>query len=202
MIHTDDSFSDRVAARVAAIESRTDAELVVVAASRSRSYAHVPALGALAWSLLSAGVMLFAPWEVSPAVFVLEQVLGAGAVAWVCQRPRVLRWLTPELARRDAVARAAAAEFLLEAVHGTPARTGVLVYISALEERVEVLADLGVQGRVPRGELAAAAKALTPHSLEAFLEGLDVLGDSLARHIPHHPGSDATDLPNAPRIRP
>ncbi|RME24224.1 MAG: hypothetical protein D6798_11650, partial [Deltaproteobacteria bacterium] len=62
MLHTNAAFSEAVEAAVAEVESRTDAELIVVAAPRSGSYRDVAVLVGcvVAWLLLVG--MLFSPW--------------------------------------------------------------------------------------------------------------------------------------------
>ena len=102
--------------------------------------------------------------------------------------------------------RAAHAAFHEEAVHGTRGRTGVLVYVSALEDAVVVLPDGGVEAHVPGAELAAirwgeGADRAAPGSLEAFLAGLEALGAVLAAHVPPLEGDNPDEIPNAPRVR-
>jgi putative membrane protein len=202
MLHTDQTFLEAVEARVSAIERTTDAEIVVVAAIRSDTYAELPERAATAAAFALLVALLAAPWTFHPISAVAELVVTWFVARWAARRPVVLQRLLPTARAAEAVRRAARAEFVEEAVHATPERTGVLVYVSALEERVEVLFDLGIQGRVPGAELADAAAALRATSLDALLTGLDALGVTLARHVPHHASSDDTNLPNAPRVRP
>lgn len=202
MIHTDQAFSEAVAQAVGDIETRTDAEIVVVAAARSATYAEVSAYVASMAALVMSAILLAIPWHIAEPWFLLDLTL-----TWlIAERLARSPWLTRRLTttkRRDAEVMAAAhAEFLREAIHGTPNRTGVLVYVSALEGMVAVIPDLGIAGRVPKGELVQVFRALRKNDLPSFLEGLRLLGDVLARYVPHHEGSDTFDMPNAPRIRP
>jgi putative membrane protein len=202
MLHTDQTFLEAIEARVSAIERTTDAEIVVVAAARSDAYTELPERAA---SLVAFGVLVAlvaSPWTFHPLSACAELVVVWFATAWAVRHAVILRRLVPAARAAEAVRRAARAEFVEEAVHATPDRTGVLVYVSALEARVEVLFDLGIQGRVPAAQLAEAASRLSATSLDALLAGLDALGATLAEHIPHHAGSDDTNLPNAPRVRP
>jgi putative membrane protein len=201
MIHTDDAFSDAVAARVTAIERCTDAEIVVVAAPRSGRYADVTARGASVVALAAAGVLLAIPWAIGEAWFLVDVGLTWLIAERLLRHRCAIRALTRSTRRTAQVRAAAIAEFHRESVHGTPRRTGVLVYLSVLEARVEIVPDLGVEGAVPRGALATVEDVLRADATEPFLQGLDALGAVLARHLPHRGDSDETDLPDAPRIR-
>lgn len=201
MLHDDPRFLDAVAARVGALEKTTDAEIVVVAAPRSDAYADVAWRGTLVGCGILLAVLLFIPWTVGPGWLLIDLSLFALGLSRVLSWTAPLRVLTGAPRRRAAVAAAARRAFLEEAVHGTPNRTGVLVYVSALEGRVEVVPDLGVEGRVPRGAWVTAAEAFAHDDLDHFLAGLDALGAVLAHHLPHTPDSDAVDLPNVPRVR-
>lgn len=202
MIHTDHRFHEAVERAVGAIEARTDAEVVVVAAARSATYDDLRARFASAVSLVWLLILLVIPWEVGPFALLLELAAAWFGAHWLAgQRPVLAALVRRSRATRE-VQHAAAVAFVEEAVHGTPHRTGVLVYISALEGKVELVCDLGVQGAVPRGELASCLADFSHADLDHFLHGLTTLGDVLAARLPHHEGSDATNLPNAPRIRP
>jgi putative membrane protein len=202
MIHTDPSFSEVVAARVAAVERRTDAELVVVVAGRSGRYADVSARAASVVALAVAAVLLAIPWSIGEPWFLVDVTVAWLLAERASQAPGALRRLTRADRRAGQVRDAAHLAFQEEVVHGTARRTGVLVYVSLLEGRVEVVPDLGVEGAVPRGELQAAVDVLRHDDVAHLLAGLDALGDVLARHLPHRADSDETDLADAPRIRP
>ncbi|MBX2799187.1 MAG: hypothetical protein KTR31_16050 [Myxococcales bacterium] len=200
MLHADDRFSEAVAAKVGELEKSTDAEVVVVAAERSGSYHDVAqALGGVG-ALLAFVVLLLVPFSVHPVLAVLDLAVVWLLVAWVTGGHRVTALLTSQRRRLDQVKRAAAAEFHLEAVHATQSRTGLLVYVSAWEGHVELIPDVGLEARIPRGRWASAAQALTTRDLDGFLAGLDAVGEVLASHVPHS-GTRRVDLADAPRIR-
>jgi putative membrane protein len=201
MLHLDARFDSAVEAAVSKLETRTDAEVVVVAAERSGSYRDISAFAASIGALAVLIVALFVPWSVPPWLLAVELVVAWPLLAWLFNDRWFLRWATPRKRQLAQVRVAAESEFLREAVHGTPHRTGVLVYLSALEGRVELLPDLGIDGRVAPGELAKASEAFSHADLEHFLLGFEQLGDVLERGVPHVEGSDAFDLPNTPRIR-
>lgn len=201
MLHTDAQFESAVAARVEALEARTDAELVVVATTRSSAYSDVAALGASAFSLCFAAFLLLGPVWVTPIGALAELALGWGTVFWLLRRPALQARLLPRRLTRPRVLQAARAAFVEDAVHGTPRRIGLLIYVSAVEAEAVLIPDLGVEGEVPPAKLQRAARAIDVRSLSAFLDGLNALGDVLQAHLPYHPQPGDIDLPNAPRIR-
>jgi putative membrane protein len=202
MIKLDDTFSQRVEATVAGIEQRTDAEIVVVAAARSSSYAELRERAATLACLAVLAVILWIPHPIAEPWVLLDLCLTWLGARWIMGFPTLTRALTTAARRQTEVRAAAERAFHQEAVHGTPGRTGVLVYVSALEGLVEVLPDLGVEGAVPGGELLQALDKLRHDDLDHLIAGLEDLGDVLAAHLPHHEGSDAVNLPNTPRIKP
>lgn len=201
MLHHDQRFLDAVEARVTAIEALTDAEVVVVSAGRSGDYASVRYLLASITAFISLAVIVEIPAHVPALGMMLDLLLTWIAVAWVLDADPVLKRLLRESTKERAVTQAAAAEFHLEAVHSTPDRLGLLIYVSALEGRVELVPDIGLQRRIPEGAWAGARARFRHDDLEHFLGGLDEVGALLARAAPPTEGLDRIDLPNAPRIR-
>lgn len=201
MLHTDARFSEAVERAVEALEKRTDAEIVVVASERSGHYRDVAMFAASTLSFVLLLVLLFAPFDVHPASVPIEIGLTWLIGAWLFNGRHPLRVLAPRRRQIEQVRLAAHAEFHREAVHGTPNRTGLLVYVSGLEGRVELVPDAGLEGRIPRGVWAKATQEFSHDDLDHFLAGLQAIGEVLAEHVPALE-VDEIDLPNAPRIRP
>jgi putative membrane protein len=196
----DEDFAKAVEAEVARIEQTTDAEIVVVSASQSGQYRDVAMAGAAALTLLLAIGALAVPYDMLPSTFVLLLIVAFPSLMWLLHSPWFVGRVSGAARRAQQVREAAESEFVREAVHGTPNRTGVLVYRSALERRVEVIVDFGVQGKAPKAEIDLAVQAFGPDQ-QAFLAGLHALGEMLARRVPATAHSAAFDLHNAPRIR-
>src|SRR5690349_12527033 len=139
MLHNDDAFHAATEQKVGEVESRTDAEIIVVAASRSGSYRDVAILAGAAAAWVALGVLLFSPFSFAPTFIPFDLLIVGGLTTWIVNRtPALLRPLVSATRRSQQVARAAAAAFHEEAVHGTRGRTGVLVYVSAFEDEVVV----------------------------------------------------------------
>ena len=168
------------------------------------------------WHLLSAAVgvttawaalafVIYAPWDFGPSWLPFELPLFGLAAAWAAHRsPRLLRSLLPLRYREAATHREAERLFTVETVHGTRARTGVLIYVAALEDLVAVMPDGGVAALVPPGELNAVrwgdgADPRAPGDLAHFLAGLHRLGDLLARHLPAS-DDNPNEISDTPRV--
>ncbi len=199
MVHTDARFAAAIERVVSEIEASTDAEVVVVAAPWSGDYRD------LAWGVagVSAGLVLaFLIW--SPIVFDawwfpidvagVFLVVGGGLV----RTPRPLTVLAGAARRNHQVRTAALAAFAEEKVHATAGRTGLLVYVSALEGRVELLPDEGLLGKIPGAQWNALA--LRASSVDELVAGLQRLGSLLAAHLPAT-GRNPDEIANAPRVR-
>ena len=200
MIHADRRFSSAVESAVEALERRTDAEVVVVASERAEDYRDI-AIGAGAFAAFLVFVaLLLLPWPVPPLFAIADVVTVFFLVTWGMTGSPLCARLAGARRREEAVRRAAAAEFHLEAVHGTPRRTGLLVFVSGWEKKVELIPDVGLEARIPRALWAKAMDAFSGDSLDGFLKGLEATGDLLAEHVPRTEGQ-RVDLANAPRIR-
>ncbi|MCY1030616.1 hypothetical protein OV207_04035 [Corallococcus sp. BB11-1] len=199
----EDAARTQAAEAVAAIETQTSAEVVVAVRASSGHYAHTDArVGAgLAFAVLM--VLLFIPQEIHLAVFPLAVLLSffAGVVAsWGL--PPLRRALTSRKLQEDAVRTAARAAFTELGVSRTSRRTGILVFVSLLERRVEVVADHGVDtaalGTEWQEALAALSAALVASPApEPFFQALRRIQPPLARVLPRME-DDVNELPDLP----
>jgi putative membrane protein len=204
VIRKDRDFSEAVARAVREAEAGTSAELVVVVASRSGSYLDIALAVGFAASLLALWVALFAQFLFSPLAVAIEIPLVAALVAWLAHRaPRLLLALTPGARARRQVERAAAEHFLREAVHGTKGRTGLLVYLSLFEESVALVADLGLEGKIPHATWSTIVwseqDASHPRTQADVVRGIAEIGAILKARLPSD-GADVNESPDAPRF--
>lgn len=200
MIRFDDPTADAIEAAVQEIETRTDVEVVVAIAPQSASWRSIPWKAGVAVAAFTALGLELVPWSVSVHAFLLEVSISGLLGGWLASRPEILARLIPKEAARQAVHRAARATFVDEAVHGTRDGLAILVYVSLLEERVALIPDLPLAGRVSDGALAPARRALTARDLPALLRGLGTLGDALARAVPATAQNRGPGLPDRPRF--
>ena len=186
------------------IEKRTDAELVLVVRARSHSYAAANYLFGALLAFAGLNFLLFSPFSFHefwvPIDVALLFVLGAFVSA---RSNAIRRWLTRKSVRDKSVRTGAAAMFYEAGIANTKAEMGVLVYLSLLERRLELIADRGILKAVPPlewnqtlFELHEAGKQPHPETLTAGLEKLGVL---LAQHLPAGT-ENPNELPDTPRF--
>lgn len=196
----DDEARAAFARAIEAIETASAAEVVVAVRRRSHGYRHVNvAIGALV-AFVCLAVMMYAEHPFSFASILFDPfVVGLLAGAAVELLPGVKRVLTTPARRREHVRLAARSTFVERGVHVTRDRTGLLVYISWLEQQVVLVADSVLAAALPADALAAAEAALTaamPRGGKAVADVLAHLAPELARALPCR-ADDRNELPDA-----
>lgn len=198
-------FSQRVTRAVEAVEKESSAEVVVVVAPRSGSYADVDLLWGGLLGLLALAVILYGPWQFRPEPILLDVLLFALLGWWASRRsPALRRLLTSQARRLRQVEEAARNQFVLAGVSATRERTGLLIYLSLLEREGCLMTDHGIDGRVPqatfgelRQRLRAARRVLELE--DALHHGLELLARRLPEHLPCTE-DNPDEIPNAPRM--
>jgi putative membrane protein len=192
-----------VAEHVARAERGTAGEIVVVIAERSAGYEKQRVAVSFTATLLAATALYtFAP--VLPELWVLcaEAPLMAG-FWWLSGLAAITRRLVPAAAQRDAVRARAEQSFLEQGVTETRDRSGVLLFLSEAEHRVELLADRGIHERVGTEDW----QRLVDDVIDAIRRGragagitaaVDAIGARLAQHFPPR-SDDVNELADVPR---
>ena len=194
-----DAAKKRVTEAVADVESRTSAEIVVVVRHASGNWREVDlAVGAaVAFGVLL--ILLFHPMPIAVEAMPLDVVLAFLAGAVLCSSiPPFKRALLLRKAVSARVRAGAREAFVDQGISRTRGRTGILVYVSTFERRVELVADLGVDAKLFEAEARALAAAVADRlDLDAFLEALRRFGPALAGALPRS-DDDMNELPDAP----
>jgi putative membrane protein len=184
------------------LEACSCAEVVAEVRSRSGSYAHADGRFASLLAFLTLIVLLFSPWT-----FHVAWVVGDVAIAWilgliVASKSDALRFLmTTERERMAQVHATASAVFHDRGVANTSAETGVLVFFSMLEKRIEVVADRGIVKAVPVDEWNEIVRVTRARraTVAMMVETIHSLTPLLARHLPVQEG-DVDELCNVPFV--
>lgn len=193
----------RVAEHVAQAERRTAGEIVVVLAERSDGYERQRAAASFTATLLSALLLyLFVP--ALPELWVLCSEAPIMVLFWwLTGRRPITRALVPAGLQREAVRARAEQAFMEQGVTETRERSGVLLFLSETEHRVELLADRGIHERVGtevwQALVADVVSAIRSGQAAAGItRAVDAIGARLAEHFPPSP-EDVNELPDAPR---
>lgn len=197
-------------------EKQTSAEIVPMLVRQSTSLEWQWALLTLLLAYLAAASDLYAPIELwmplmgSAALMtfllLLCELLLAGFVAWsLLHVQAVRRFLIPRAMAEKAVWDRAVREFYTSRIQETKGRTGVLIFISALEKRAVVLADQAISEKLPKeywqGMLVDLIQAKKDGKLAQGLERLILrCGEALKKDFPRS-SQDVDELSNLLIVR-
>jgi len=185
---------------VESIEGASAAEIVIAVRRQSGSYLHANIIVGVLVAFAGLAAMLYSDYEFGLLSILVDPfVVGLGAGALVELAPGVKRVLSPAGVRRRQVERAARATFVERGVHNTLDRSGMLLYISWLEQQVALVPDAGL-ARTFTPELVAAGEhrltAAMPAGGAAVAQALVDICAPFAEAMPRRP-DDVNELPDA-----
>ncbi len=191
---------------VTEVEQATSAEVVVALAFKSGDYRDVHYLWGLALAFLSLLFIILSPFHFNDLAIIPDVVLFFFMGYYLSLRlPKMARLFTTAKRRDAQVKNAALAAFYEDGVTATKDRCGIFFYMSAFERQVEIVPDMGVDGRIPRGEWNSLSRDLTAilntgGSIDKFMERFKCAGALLCRAYP--PNLEKTnEIPNRPKVR-
>lgn len=200
----------RVAARVAAIERAHGIEVVTASIAKADVYPELPwRAGALAASLtalvVAIGDVLRPDWVTSTTLLVslaTVMIVGAGVSLAAIFVPPFARLFLSRARAEVEVRQFAHAFFLERQLFRTKRRLGVLLLIARFERRVEVVADIGYDGRIAAAEWGSVIPPMLPllrdgRADDALVAGLDALDGLLASRGFVGDGRAGNELPDA-----
>ena len=191
---------ERIRQAIVAAESNTAGEIVPMIVTSAARYTEVELLGLIIGLL--AGMIAEAfwsdPWG-SP-YFQLWPVIGALVGFLTSRLPVVKRLLASKSRIGEAVHTLALASFTDQGLHYTRDHTGILIVISLLEHRIEVLADRGINQKVGAGTWDEIVRLITAglksgQACDGFCQAIERCGDILSEHFPRQ-ADDKDELPN------
>ena len=189
----------RISEAIAHAESKTSGEIVAVVASESDNYLYAPVLWAALLALMAAWPLIYLTWMSVQWIYVVQLIVFAALSLVLSSRPIRYRLVPRSILEGRAHARAVE-QFLVQNLHTTVGRTGVLIFVSVAERYAEILADSGIHGKVAEGTWQRIVDTLTAHigdgrTTDGFVAAIEAVGRHLAEHFP--PGSaPANALPN------
>lgn len=189
----------RVRDCIVALESASGAEVVATVSVRSGHYRHADYLIGAGASFVSLLFYFFYPEQLFDDVAILLVIASFGVGALLSAAATGLRRLV--VSRKlmdDSVHAAACARFVDQGISATRCRTGVLVYVSLFERRVEIVPDIGIPvdrlgDRWTQGVRSIDAAAR--QGVEPFVTALQALGPLLAEAVPRA-AEDVNELPD------
>lgn len=194
---------ERLTEAVREVESRSCAELVLEVHSRAGMYPQAAARFGALLALLSLVVLLVVPMAFPPSALVVDAILFYFLGQFIARWSDPLRRLMTSKRERDEMVRLRAASlFHQRGVGATAGETGLLLYATALERRIELLADRGLLQMVSADEWNAIAgdvhreREISP---EVLVQAIARLGVLLERDAPAGV-CNPDELANAPHL--
>lgn len=190
-----------IEAAVQAVEKQTSGEIVPMLISESYDYPRAEILGAglfslalgltLSWAFGNSSVWVFLP------VFVLAYFPFKCLIRALPALKR--RLIHPDEITAE-VEEKALTSFLEQGLHHTRDATGILILISIFERRVQVLADRGINDKVPPHSWDEIVSIVTrgiheENACEALCRAIERCGELLVEHFPVR-SDDTDELPN------
>lgn len=191
----------RVEEAIGRAEGKTSGEIVPMVVDQSDAYLHVDFIGAL---VVQFAGFLAAIWFL-PAYDFLSvlavQVLGLVAGFFLFRHVGALKrlCLSPKIVEEEVFERALRGFREME-LSRTAERTGILILVSLLEHRVQVLADSGINARVKPGTWDEVVEIVLAgikggDLCRGLCDAIDRCGEILAREFPIQP-DDVNELPD------
>jgi putative membrane protein len=200
---------ERIRRAVEQAERVTKGEIVpmIVPASalyREAGYRMGLMLALLALALLLTIEIYWLPWgwhAGNAGGLLLAVVAAYGLGHWLGRLPIVIRFVTSRERMAHKVALRAEQAFYKHGLHNTKGRTGILILVSLLERRVHVLADKGLNDRVPAGTWDGLVKGIidgirTGQATDALCAAIATCGALLAHVSPVGSGDNPNELPD------
>ncbi len=191
----------RIEQAVAAAERKTSGEIVPMVIDSSYDYPRAELIGAGTLSLATGLLVSWAwggesIWWFLP-VFILGYPLFQRLIRnWPGLKRKLIHpdELTAEVKEKALVS------FIEQGLHETRDKTGILILISLFEHRVQVLADSGINAKVPEqtwDEIVALiiSGLKTETACDAVCRAVERCGELLAGHFPRK-SDDRDELPN------
>ncbi len=202
-----DAEQQRISQAVRQAELVTKGEIVPMIVPASARYREAGYRTGLMLALLSLALLLtieiyWLPWgwHAGNAGWLLLAVVASYRFGqWLGRIPRVIRLVTSRERLAHKVALRAEQAFYKHGLHQTQGRTGVLIFVSLLERRVQVLADKGINDHVPAGTWDGVVGGIvegikTGQATDAICAAIATCGTLLAQVSPAGFGDNPNEL--------
>ena len=186
-----DSDRQRIRSAVEAAEQATSGEFVTAIAKRADTYPLLPVAASAFLTLFLSGLVLLI-WPVTSSVLYFGQVLCFVLLYFVFRWPPLTLALVPKSIRQRRARRLARDVFMRLGLSAKEERSGVLLFVSAGEHYVEIIADRGVQQYVTDEDWQRIVdgfidKVRSGQVADGFVEAIDACATLMARHLPPRP---------------
>jgi putative membrane protein len=202
LLNEDEQIS--ISAAVKKAESSTSGEISTALIAESSDYAFYELRGSVAFAVLLYIIQIqFYPamssfveslyWNssswVTPMIIGMISFLGGGLFYFFSNFPAIDRIIIPRKVMESRVRSRALRHFTESGVYATAEGTGILIFISLMERRVEILADRGISEKIPEDEWAVIVSELTESLSQSelttgLITAIESCGLKLKDHFP------------------
>jgi putative membrane protein len=209
MLSFTDADRQRITEAVTQAERRTTGEIIPMIVPSSARYREAGyRTGLIVGWLVLAALLTLEPgwfawgWHAGNAGWLLLAVLMAYAAGeWLGTRPTVIRLVTSRERMAYKVRLRAQQAFYEHGLQHTKGRTGILIFISLLEHRVQVLADKGINDCVPAGTWDSVVAGVVDgiksgRPTDALCAAIQRCGELLAEKCPAPFAENPNELPD------
>jgi putative membrane protein len=181
---------DKIENAIAEAEKKTAGEIVPVIFSKSDNYPASHFRLAILFALSASMILYFLPIYLPDPVWLLWiQIPGLLLGYLFAFHPKLKKFFTTKAEIKEEVHQRAVEVFFERGLHTTRDHTGILIYVSLLERRVEILADTGINAKVEEGTwdniLARLLESIKSDQLvDGLCKSVHDCGEILAVHFP------------------
>jgi len=195
-----DQEKQHISDAIKVAESSTSGEIVTVITRASDDYLYIPTLWAGLLALMSPSLLLVLSIELEFLLIYIIQILVFIVTAILFRWTPLKLALVPKAVKYRRASRLAYAQFLKQGLHHTENRNGLLLFVSVGERYVEIIADQGINDRVPKDTWRSLvdefiSRVKQNKFAEGFLVAIEQSGKILQEHFPVAP-MDKNELPN------
>ncbi|MXX97375.1 MAG: hypothetical protein F4065_05140 [Rhodothermaceae bacterium] len=186
---------NRIKEAVATAEKQTSGEIVPYIVPQSASHEVAVWRGAGLFAILAYTVVLGTRWfsgwggsslteGIVPVLLIITAAaIGAALVHWI---PAVKRRFAGQVRLALATHRRAMQAFVEKEVFSTRERTGILLFVSLLEHRIEVVGDAGINAKVDTDDWIEVVTTIRQHIkagqlVEGLVQGIHQCGHLLEK---------------------
>ncbi len=201
----------RIREAVATAESKTSGEIVPYVVRRCDSYDvavwRAAGIGALvAFTVLTLLAQFYSAWDDAwwrAAAFQTLAMATAGVAmaALAALVPSIKRLFAGKRQLIGNVHKRAMASFVEKEVFNTRERTGILLFVSLFEHRIEVVGDKGISAKVTQGEWASVVRCIRDGIKakklgDGLVQGINQCGELLQKSGVEIRPDDINELPD------
>jgi putative membrane protein len=182
---------EQIKLAVEAAEKKTRGEIVPMVLKRSDAYPAAHFRAAIMIGLALGFALYYLPfYEAEDALIYIWTIMGGMLLGYcLCFHRKIKTFFLSKKEVAEEVHQRALESFFHEGVHNTRERTGILLFISTLEHRAELIADCGINEKVDK----EAWDEILRHMLLGLKEGnpgaaiskaVEECGALLEKHFP------------------